>query len=96
MNRFKTQGLQQLWSSLLRLRIVLFLFVLILLYAFIAWRLQTLVSADPDPGAVALQSKTTAQPSIDQALVDKIKKLEDNSVNVQTLFNNARQNPFRE
>lgn len=88
--------LQGRWRSTLRLRILLSLILLVVLYGFIAWRISTLTNAQPDEATVASKLKTTSTPHIDQAVVDKIKQLEDNSVNVQTLFDQARQNPFRE
>ena|SRR5687767_3747910 len=88
--------LQQRWRSTLRLRILLFLILLVVLYGFIAWRISTLTNVQPDETAVNSKLKMTSTPRIDQAVVDKIKRLEDNSVNVQTLFDQARQNPFRE
>jgi hypothetical protein len=97
MNKNGIQGqLKQLGESLFHLRVVLFLTLLILLYGFIAWRIQSLADAEPDTQAVATQAKTVSQPNIDPALVGKIEQLEDNSVNVQALFDQARQNPFRE
>jgi hypothetical protein len=88
--------LQLRWRSTLRLRILLFLILLVVLYGFIAWRISTLANVQPDEAAVSSKLKTTSTPHIDQSVVDKIKQLEDNSVNVQTLFDQARQNPFRE
>jgi hypothetical protein len=97
MNKKSLQGqLQQTWQLTLHLRIVLFLVLLIGLYSFIGWRITTLANAEPDTTAVGLKTEKTSTPHIDQAVVDKVKQLEDNSVNVQTLFDQARQNPFRE
>lgn len=88
--------LRQKWQSTLRLRILLFLAVLTILYAFIAWRINTLVNAEPDTAVIEAKLHKTATPAIDKSIVDKIRQLEDNSVDVRTLFNEARQNPFRE
>ncbi len=88
--------LRQVWQSTLRLRILLFLAVLTILYAFIAWRINTLVNAEPDRAIVEAKMHKTTTPVVDKSIVDKIRQLEDNSVDVRTLFNEARQNPFRE
>ncbi|HEX8763316.1 MAG TPA: hypothetical protein VF733_06205 [Candidatus Saccharimonadales bacterium] len=88
--------LRQVWKSTLRLRILLFLALLTILYAFIAWRINTLVNAEPDAAAIEAKMHKTATPTVDKSIVDKIRQLEDNSVDVRTLFNEARQNPFRE
>lgn len=97
MNRKEAQGqLQHAWQIALHLRIILFLLLLVVLYAFIGWRISTLTNAKPDAAAIAAKASETSTPHIDKAIVDKIKQLEDNSVTVQALFNEARQNPFRE
>ena len=64
------------------------------LYAFIIWRINAFSNA---PASVSeQQAKTTAQPRIDPATIEKIQSLQDNSVSVQTLFDDARSNPFNE
>lgn len=64
------------------------------LYGYIIWRINTFSNAPADSNEES--SQTTAQPHIDPATVAKIQSLQDNSVSVQTLFDNARQNPFQE
>jgi hypothetical protein len=88
--------LEQSWQGLIRLRVVLFLVVLVMLYGFIVWRIETLSTAEPDAAAVATQTKATSKPHLDQALVDKINQLESTNVTVKALFDQARKNPFRE
>jgi nitrate reductase NapE component len=87
---------QQVLQTALHLRVILFLVLLVGLYGFIGWRISSLADAEPGPAAIAAKESKASTPHIDQAVVDKVKQLEDNSVNVQTLFNEARQNPFRE
>jgi hypothetical protein len=77
-------------------RALLFFVFVAFVYAFIVYRINVLSSAEPDPSAVASASKGPKQPRIDPAVVEKIEELEDNSVNVQSLFDQARQNPFQE
>lgn len=97
MNKNELRGqLRQTFQAVQHLRIILFLLLLILLYGFISWRIYTLADAQPDAETIASQTRATSQPHIDPALVDKIKQLEDNSITVQALFDEARQNPFRE
>ena len=89
---------EQLWQvgkQLVRYRVLLFALLLTLVYGTLALHAHSLSTAQPDRSAVASQNKLT-QPHIDQATVNKIKQLQDNSVSVQALFNQARQNPFNE
>jgi hypothetical protein len=74
----------------------LFLLFLIGIYGFLAWRIYTLNQIEPDPAVVAKELKTQGVPNIDPVALSKIQELEDNSVEVKTLFDEARSNPFDE
>lgn len=87
---------RQVGQAILRLRIVLFLLLLVAVYGFGVWRIQTLSNAQPDQQTIALQTRDTSRPRIDKQLVEKIEQLESSNVTVKALFNQARQNPFRE
>ena len=73
-----------------------FIFFLIAaaLYGFIVWRINVYSNTPANQSEVSAQ--TSVQPHIDQATVEKIQSLQDNSVSVQALFDQARQNPFNE
>ncbi len=87
---FKSTG-----KKVARYRLPLFLLLLVAIYGFIIFRINTLVGIAPDQSAVSLTTKTT-RAHIDEAVAKKIQDLQDNSVNVQSLFREARQNPFQE
>jgi hypothetical protein len=74
-----------------------FLFVLglIVIYAFLAWRISVLGNAEPSANATA-QTATAHVVKVDPEVLSKIQQLQDNSVNVKSLFNSARSNPFQE
>ena len=82
------------WRKLNTYKIFIFFLVVAVLYGYIIWRINVFSNAPADSSEVATQK--TAQPHIDQATVDKIQSLQDNSVNVQSLFDSARDNPFQE
>lgn len=83
-------------SVIKRYRIVLFVIFVVAIYGFLLVRINTLDSAQPKEDAVAKQLKTQAKPHIDENVVKHLQNLQDNSVSVQALFNQARQNPFHE
>lgn len=93
-NKSSQAQLQQLTEQLMRLRVVLFLLLVALVYGFVIWRIDALKNAPPTPSAV--DSKLQSTTHIDQATINKIQQLQNNSVSVQTLFNQARQDPFHE
>ena len=87
--------LQQVGKQAMHYRVMIFVAVIALVYGYVAWRVNVLSTAEPTSTQVASQLNATS-PKIDQATIDKIKQLQDNSVNVQALFDQARQNPFNE
>lgn len=76
-------------------RFFLYFLIVSLLYGFLIWRINTLVTADPTDIELANAGQTTS-PKISDEVVGKIESLQDNSVRVQTLFSEARDNPFGE
>ena len=78
-----------------RFSFILFITFVALLYGFIVFRINSLSNAQPSPDSVSSQVKAAQGPHIDKAVVNQLESLQDNSVNVQTLFNDARSNPFQ-
>lgn len=77
-------------------KVFLFFLVVSALYGFIVWRINVLAVATPTQTDVQTAQQQNVTPSIKQSVVDKIMNLKDNSVRVQTLFEEARNNPFSE
>lgn len=79
-----------------RYRIVIFLLAVAAVYGFIFVRINTLGNAQPSAEAIAAQNNPIKKAHIDKSVVKQLESLRDNSVNVQTLFEQARNNPFQE
>lgn len=78
-----------------RYSVLAFIVFVCLIYGFVMFRFNSLRNAEPSADAVSSQVKSARVPHIDQAVVKQLESLEDNSVNVQALFNQARRNPFQ-
>ena len=78
-----------------RYAIILFFVLLVAIYGFVLLKINSLSNAQPSNTAVTSQVKTVAIPQIDPTVVKQIQNLQDNSVSVQALFNQARTNPFQ-
>ncbi|HVV66911.1 MAG TPA: hypothetical protein VHB72_02465 [Candidatus Saccharimonadales bacterium] len=78
-----------------RYSFIIFLIFIACVYGFIIMRINDLNNAQPSPDAVSSQVKADRIPRIDQNVVQQLQSLQDNSVNVQALFNQARNNPFQ-
>jgi len=89
-------SLRVLLAKLHKYSVVLFLVFLVGIYGFLVWQIMSLDKAEPDQSAVSAKLKTAGVPRIDPDVLNKIQQLQDNSVEVQTLFDQARSNPFQE
>lgn len=76
--------------------VFIFFILLIGMYGFLVYRINTLTSTEPDETKVTEQLQTIKRPRIDQDAVNKIQELEDENIEVQSIFEQARENPFSE
>jgi hypothetical protein len=81
--------------KLSRYSVLFFLVFVALLYGIVLLHINSLNSAQPSDQAVSSQVKAAKVPNIDQSVVQQIKSLQDNSVSVKSLFDQARNNPFQ-
>jgi hypothetical protein len=65
-------------------------------YAFVIMRISALSDVQVSDSDVASQVSATPMPRIDPRTISQLRSLNDNSVNVQTLFQQGRTNPFKE
>ncbi len=79
-----------------RYKVILFLLFVVLIYGFIVYRINSLNSVQPSDNAIAAQNNPIKAAHIDKSVVNQLESLRNNNVNVQTLFEQARNNPFQE
>jgi len=75
-------------------RILIFFLAVAILYGFILWRINVYSNTPANQSEESAANAGLAH--IDPTVVQKMLNLQDNSVNVQALFNQARDNPFQE
>lgn len=102
MNDMKKLDIKSLGSKLTdllqlfkRYSMPIFLSIVAIVYGFIFFQINSLGNTEPSDEAITSLVKKSQSPKIDPEVVKQIEALEDNSVNVQTLFNNARSDPFQ-
>lgn len=76
--------------------LVVFLIFVAGLYGFLIMRVSSLGDIEPTQVSIDKQVQAGKLPHLDDAIVRQLQSLQDNSVSVQTLFNEARSNPFQE
>lgn len=74
-------------------RTFIFFLLIAVFYGFILWRVNVYSNAPASQSEKSAQA--SSQPRIDQVTLDKIQNLQDNSVSVQAIFDEARNNPFQ-
>lgn len=86
----------KLFGSVNKYRSFIFFLMLTSLYGYIVWRINVLSNAPPSSADVTTAQQNVSLSGIPESTVEKLQGLQDNSVRVQSLFNEARQNPFQE
>jgi len=71
----------------------LFILLLLSIYGFVFFQINALSNKTPSSTS---STQTAHIPKIDPKLVEQLQSLQDNSTSVQTLFDQARDNPFQE
>ncbi len=82
-------------GKLKRYSLPVFLIFVAGVYGFVLLRINNLSQAAPSDQAVTSQVQAAKVPHIDAAVVKQLETLQDNSVSVQSLFDEARSNPFQ-
>ena len=84
------------WGHALRRYLLVgFICFVAALYGFVLFRFNSLRDVEPTQDAISSQVKASKTPHIDPTVVKKLQSLQDNSVSVQALFDEARNNPFQ-
>ncbi len=87
--------IENIMAKVARYRVLLFVLLIASVYGFLAYNIYSLSSVEPDQASVDSQI-TSLTPSIDESVAKQLQSLQDNSVNVKSLFTEARNNPFSE
>lgn len=79
-----------------RYTLLMLFLVLSTMYGFLAYRINVLTQAEPTDEVVAQKLNTVPRSKIDQTAIDKMRQLENENIEIKTLFEAARNNPFNE
>lgn len=70
--------------------------ILLGIYGFLVMRISGSVQQEPSQDDITTQLSTIKRLKIDQTSINKIQQLEDQNIVVQSLFDTARNDPFKE
>lgn len=80
-----------------RYAVFIFLITFLGIYIFLVQQIGKLINSEPSPQTVTETStKPISRLKIDKNAVSQMEQLENQNIQVQTLFSEARQNPFAE
>lgn len=77
-------------------KVFLIILTVLAIFGFIVFRISYFNALEPTESALDTQLQTSSRPRIDKAIVEKLVNLETENIQVQALFNQARENPFSE
>ncbi len=83
-------------AFLKRYAVFISIIVVLGIAAFFVIRINQYSRIEPSDQAVEDKLQTVQRPKVDQSVLNKIQQLQDQNVQVQTLFDQARNNPFNE
>ena len=75
---------------------LLFILLAIAILGFLVYRIGQLASMEPSNELVSEKSGQNRPMGIDPKAVDQVKSLQSTNVEIKSLFNNSRNNPFSE
>ena len=83
-------------SFLNKYRLEIFIIFTCLIFGYMIMKISFYSTQEPTQNAINEKIKTVKLPKIDENAVKNIEQLEDQNIEVQSLFNEARNNPFSE
>ncbi len=76
--------------------VLIFFVALIGIYGFLVYQINVLTSTEPDEDMVTERLQGVRRPKVDEKAVEALQQLEASNIEVQTIFQQARDNPFGE
>lgn len=94
-NKFLSK-LSPLLDFLKKYAVFIFVIFMLIIFSFLVFRINQFSKVSPSESDLTDKLKTVQRPKIDQKIVDKILELESQNIKVQSLFEQARNDPFNE
>jgi hypothetical protein len=79
-----------------RYTVLIFVLVVTSVFGFLVMRIGSLTQTEPNDDLILERLQTLQRPRIDESTIEKINQLESQNIDVQSLFQQARDNPFSE
>ncbi|HEX5797186.1 MAG TPA: hypothetical protein VFX86_02235 [Candidatus Saccharimonadales bacterium] len=87
---------QDYFKKVLKHAKFIFIVVITVLIGFLIFEINRLTTKEPSIEQITQQQQIIKRPKIDQETIDKIERLKDRNIAAQSLFEEARDNPFQD
>lgn len=84
------------WSRVSKHMAFIITIGVLLVFLIVVWKINSLSKAEPSDAAEQVAESSVKVPKFDQKTINQIQSLENNSPAVHSLFDQARNNPFKE
>jgi hypothetical protein len=88
--------LKRVLQKLERYSVIIFFVSAVGACSFLVYQIGSASQSEPNQDVLTQQINSVKRLKIDKQSIEKIEQLEDQNVNVQSLFKSARDNPFQE
>lgn len=88
--------IQSYLSFLKRYVVFIYVVAVLFMFSFFVFRINQISRLEPTDQDVEAKLQNVQRPKIDQTVIDKIEQLKSQNIEVQSLFDQARNNPFNE
>lgn len=79
-----------------RFRFLLVFLVFSAMFGYVIMQVNAVTSREPSETEISKKATAAPRTKVDEQLVEEITSLEEQNVQVKTIFNDARKNPFSE
>jgi len=90
------QQLQPIIRLVTKYKKFLFVVSVLCMLSFLVFQVNVLASSEPSESLIDEKLQTVTRPKLDEAVIQRIQQLQDQNVEVKSLFDQARNNPFNE
>lgn len=87
---------QPIFEFCKRYSVFILVIITLIIVSFFVFRINQYSNVEPSDTNISEKLKTVQRPKIDKAILDKIDRLQGQNIQVQSLFDKARNNPFSE
>lgn len=91
-----TKTFSALFEWLNKYKLILFGLFVTGVYGYLLITISLLSSVQPTAEQIGEQSRPIRSAKVDEKIISQLQQLQDNSVSVKALFDEARDNPFQE